>query len=118
MEEQTSGFAQIMDCVHFLLLSDVMAPSAYAPGAFLQPYTLPKKFEKELQSVKEEKKMNGFFTAVKENASFVGVCLVTVLAITLIAYGIEKAGRGPDPLDQKDRHDRYVRSDFRNPLLL
>ena len=37
--------------------------------------------------------MNGFFTAVKENASFVGVCLVTVLAITLIAYGIEKAAK-------------------------
>ena len=82
-----------MDCVHFLLLSDVMAPSAYAPGAFLQPYTLPKKFEEELQSFKEEKEMNGFFTAVKENASFVGVCLVTVLAITLIAYGIEKAAK-------------------------
>ena len=54
-----------MDCVCFLLLSDVLAPSAFAPGAFLQPYTLPKKFEKELQSFKEEKKMNGFFTAVK-----------------------------------------------------
>jgi len=62
---------------------------------------LPKKFEKELQSFKEEKKMNGFFTAVKENASFVGVCLVTVLAITLIAYGIEKAAKSKN--SDKDR---------------
>lgn len=37
--------------------------------------------------------MNGFFAAVKENASFVGVCLVTMIAITLIAYGFEKAAK-------------------------
>lgn len=37
--------------------------------------------------------MNGFFDAVKSNASFVGVCLVTVLAITLIAYAFEKVAK-------------------------
>ena len=37
--------------------------------------------------------MSGFFTAVKENASFVGVCLVTVIAITLIAYVAEKIAK-------------------------
>ena len=37
--------------------------------------------------------MNGFFTAVKDNASFVGVCLITMLAVTLVAYGFEKAAK-------------------------
>ena len=37
--------------------------------------------------------MNGFFEAVKENASFVGVCMITVIAITLIAYAAEKLAK-------------------------
>jgi len=37
--------------------------------------------------------MNGFFEAVKQNAGFVGVCLITVIAITLIAYVAEKIAK-------------------------
>ena len=37
--------------------------------------------------------MNGFFGAVKDNAGFVGVCLVTVFVLVAIAYGFEKAAK-------------------------
>ena len=37
--------------------------------------------------------MGDFFVKVKENASFVVVCLITVIAITLIAYVVEKIAK-------------------------
>lgn len=37
--------------------------------------------------------MNGFFGAVKDNAGFVGVCLVAVVVMVAIAYGFEKAAK-------------------------
>jgi riboflavin transporter FmnP len=42
---------------------------------------------------KEERAMNGFFGAVKDNAGFVGVCLVAVVVMVAIAYGFEKAAK-------------------------
>ena len=37
--------------------------------------------------------MNGFFDAVKENAGFVGVCLLTVVIVVAVAYAFEKAAK-------------------------
>ena len=37
--------------------------------------------------------MNGFLDAVKENAGFVGVCLITVFAVVAVAYILEKAAK-------------------------
>ena len=37
--------------------------------------------------------MNGFFDAVKENASFVGVCLLAVFVLVAVAYAFEKAAK-------------------------
>ncbi|MBQ8986236.1 MAG: ECF transporter S component, partial [Lachnospiraceae bacterium] len=37
--------------------------------------------------------MNGFFGAVKDNAGFVGVCLVAVVVMCAIAYGFEKEAK-------------------------
>ena len=37
--------------------------------------------------------MNGLFDAVKENASFVGVCLITVFALVAVAYLFEKLAK-------------------------
>ncbi|HAB94346.1 MAG TPA: ECF transporter S component [Lachnospiraceae bacterium] len=37
--------------------------------------------------------MNGFLDAVKENASFVGVCLLTVFAVVAVAYVLEKIAK-------------------------
>ena len=37
--------------------------------------------------------MGDFFVKVKEHASFVLVCLITVIAITLIAYVVEKIAK-------------------------
>ena len=37
--------------------------------------------------------MNGFLDAVKENASFVGVCLLTVFVLVAVAYVLEKIAK-------------------------
>lgn len=37
--------------------------------------------------------MNGFLDAVKENAGFVGVCMVTVFIMVAVAYILEKAAK-------------------------
>ena len=47
---------------------------------------------------------NGLLGAVKENGSFVGVCLLAVVGLVLVAYLFERAARaqrrhGEDPGD-------------------